>query len=257
MLKKSGTDRPAFLFAMILSAFSTILAPAQPTAAPSSAPPSTSLGQWTYRYSREKAITSATARAGFHRGLPAVFRANTAAKDAAVWPEGNDASVGAAISSSTSPFTAKGRMRPIRGFRMMLQLTRSRINPQATEAPYFRWPLMSSRMTARMIHSSPWLAVRLMAGSTASRKPQRRWACIQSRMANSAACMKNSFPGRPRRARFLAHYNTRRLFCQVFFRRIRNSKYPVTAQRAATARMTQTGIPVPAEGSSGASVAAG
>ena len=33
-------------------------------------------------------MREARARAGFHRGLPAARRANTAAKDAAVWPEG-------------------------------------------------------------------------------------------------------------------------------------------------------------------------
>ena len=45
-----------------------------------------------------------------HRGLPEARRANTAAKDAAVCPEGKDASAGGAVSSSTAVFTKKGRI---------------------------------------------------------------------------------------------------------------------------------------------------
>ena len=101
------------------------------------------------------AITTATARAGFHRGLPAVFRANTAANEAAVCPDGKAASRGGGISSSTTGWTAKGRMRPTRGLSSILQLTRSSTSPQAIAAPYFRCVRSRSSTAARMIHSSP------------------------------------------------------------------------------------------------------
>ena len=123
-------------------------APAQPAAAPTRMPPSTSVGQWTYRYSREKAIPAASTRAGFHRGLPEARRANTAAKDAAVCPEGKDASAGGAVSSSTAVFTKKGRIRPTRGFRTILQQIRSRISAKDRDIPVQRCFRRSSSTAA-------------------------------------------------------------------------------------------------------------
>ena len=65
-------------------------------------------------------------------------RANTAAKDAAVCPEGKDASAGGAVSSSTAVFTKKGRTRPTRGFRTILQQIRSRISAKDRDIPVQR-----------------------------------------------------------------------------------------------------------------------
>ena len=162
-------------------------------------PPSTSVGQWTYRYSREKAITPASTAAGFHSGLPEAHRANTAAKDTAVWPEGKDASAGGAVSSSTAVFTAKGRTRPTRGFKIMLQQTRSKIRAKERDTPVHRCFFHSSSTAASRIQISPWLQVQLIQGSTASRKPHCRCAWIQSSTASSAVCIRFTLlsPGAP------------------------------------------------------------
>lgn len=56
-------------------------------------------------------MTTASASAGFQRRLFAVFSAATDAKEAAVWPEGKEASVGGGISKETVGLTAKGRTR--------------------------------------------------------------------------------------------------------------------------------------------------
>ena len=130
-------------------------------------------------------MMEARTAAGFHRGLPAARRANTAAKDAAVWPEGNEASPGGAASSSTAVFTAKGRTRSTRGFRSTLHKSRSRSRPKDRDTPVHRCRFSRSRITARAIQISPWSQVQLTTGSTASRRPQRRWAWIQSSTASS------------------------------------------------------------------------
>mgnify|MGYP002465224970 CR=1 FL=1 len=161
---------------------------AQNTAAPTSAPKSTSLGQWTYRYSREKAMATATASAGFQRGEPLAFRANTAAKDAAVCPEGNEASVGGGTSSSTG-WTTKGRTRPTRGFKIRLHSTRSVTRAHPTASPCRRYRFTASSTAASTIQISPWLHVQLSAGIKTSKAPQRRLAWIQSSIPSSSCCM--------------------------------------------------------------------
>ncbi len=117
----------------------------------------------------------ASARDGFHSGLRAVSRANTAAKDDAVCPEGKEASVGGAISSFTSGFTAKGRTLPIHGFSQRLHSSRSTASPQARHAPAFLVFGIASKTAASRIQTSPWLQIQLTAGIAASRIPQRRW----------------------------------------------------------------------------------
>jgi hypothetical protein len=119
-------------------------------------------------------MTTASASAGFQRRLFAVFSAATDAKEAAVWPEGKEASVGGGISRETPGLTAKGRIRPMSGLRARLQNRRSRTNPQATQVPSFLVFGIASRIAASKIHTSPWSQIRLTGTMTASRTPQRR-----------------------------------------------------------------------------------
>lgn len=145
-------------------------------------------------------MTTATASAGFQRGEPLAFRANTAAKDAAVCPEGNEASVGGAISRSTA-WTVKGRARPTSGFRIRLHKTRSVTRAHPTASPCRRYRFTASSTAASTIQSSPWLQVQLRAGISTSKTPQRRLVWIQSRIPSSSCCMSFSFVEVARRGR--------------------------------------------------------
>lgn len=133
-------------------------------------------------------MRSASTSAGLQRLLPARFSASMAAKDAAVCPEGNEASVGGAISSDTAGLTAKGRIRPIMGLSQMLHSSKSSISAQATQAPARLVFGNASSIAASRIQISPWSHRCVTHGSIVSKSPQRRCACIQFKIASSAAC---------------------------------------------------------------------
>ena len=62
-----------------------------------------------------------------------------AAKEAAVWPEGNEASPGGATSSSGAEgLSAKGRTRSTRGLMVRLHTSRSSTREQAHKIPRLR-----------------------------------------------------------------------------------------------------------------------
>ena len=76
--------------AFFLSAAVYILCAAYAQAIPSAAPPMTSVGKCTYRYSLEKAIAKAITPNTFQCLYFEKYIAPAAAKDAAVCPEGNE-----------------------------------------------------------------------------------------------------------------------------------------------------------------------
>src|SRR5829696_9517260 len=90
-----------------------------PTAAPSTAPTSTSSQKWTPRYTRENAITAASASTGQRsRGASSATAVATAKADMA-WPDGNDGDPGTPTSASKSIATG-GRLRSNSAFRAAL-----------------------------------------------------------------------------------------------------------------------------------------
>jgi len=97
--------------------------------------------------------------------------ADATAKDAPVWPDGNEKSLGLAIRSSIAVLISKGLVLATRGLMITLHKRASKARDKATVRPSFLVFGIMIRIKASNIQTMPRLAIKETAGKKTSPKP--------------------------------------------------------------------------------------